>query len=114
MGHNKSSCKESKKIVIRLTPFNWSHLQIPQSEPIISDELNDELIDPIVPKSAMGLQILGKSQAGNLVFYKALVVLPGLQVVHDCILWLQEDVITVWATSGKSSSHLVFVRNHCG
>ena len=99
MGHNKSSCKESKKIVIHLTPFNWSHLQIPQSEPIISDELNDELIDPIVSKSTMGLQILGKSQAGNLVSYKALVVLPGLQEVHDCILQLQEDVITVWATS---------------
>lgn len=111
MGHSKSSCKESKKIDTQSTPSNWSHLQLPLPVPIISNELRVELIDPLVQKSAIILQIVGTSHVGSVVVYKALVLLTVLQEVQNHILWLWENVTSVWVTSGKSSSHLVFVRN---
>jgi len=118
VGHYINKCPSANAIGCRLTKSNWvAEMGTVQILPKKNLPLQ---FDPVVPRDALGLQLIGcvfdglrsQAQDPSKRIYCANVVMKGM-ILKDCrALWLTRAVIDEWAGKGKSSSHYVFVKKN--
>ena len=103
--HTIAGCAAVKQFGVRLTQRTWDLLK---SVPDLVEQMPTRE-DQCVPSDAQILQIIGRIQTPTVTLYKGRVILPGLIEKLAPPSWLQEQVITRWANSGRSSTHYVIV-----
>jgi hypothetical protein len=107
-GHNKALCPLADKIGKRLTKKIWGLLlNVPQLDAVI----DYAMIDPVVPKDALGVQVIGCSTVGASLMFKGNIVLRDMTIKQAQHCWLKKETLDEWTHHGKSSAHFVFVPN---
>jgi hypothetical protein len=102
--HRINKCDEANKLGERLTKSNWRMIDV-------VPELDERVphCDPVVPKDALLLQIVGSKGSGETKMYKANVILFGVKPKGAPPSWLSRSTIDDWARMGDSSAHYVLI-----
>ena len=102
--HRINKCVEANKLGERLTKSNWRMIDV-------VPELDEPVphCDPVVPKDALLLQIVGSKGSGESKMYKANVILFGVKPKEAPPSWLSRSTIDDWARMGDSSAHYVLI-----
>ena len=102
--HRINKCDETNKLGERLTKSTWRMIDV-------VPELDEPVphCDPVVPKDALLLQIVGSKGSGESKMYKANVILFGVKPKEAPPSWLSRSTIDDWARMGDSSAHYVLI-----
>jgi len=102
--HRINQCDETNKLGVRLTKSTWRLIDV-------VDELDEDAphCDPVVPRDAILLQIVGSTGSGESKMYKANVILFGVKPKEAPPTWLSRSTIEEWARKGDSSAHYVLI-----
>ena len=96
------------KIGIRLTKKNY------EDKMKLLGGLDEQVsfcdIQTVVPKSIIGLQVLGKVELGSAVVCKCYVVDKGCALRDSCPSWFSTDLINSWSGKGVSTGHNVWIK----
>ena len=107
-GHNRQNCTKSKAIGTRLTKEKYEDKMKLLKR--LVDEVSHCDRQDVIPKSILGLQVLGRVELGTTDLCKCHVVEKGCTLRNSEPSWFSSELISSWSGNGTSPSHNVWIK----
>jgi len=107
-GHNRQNCTKSNAIGTRLTKQKYEDKMKLLKR--LVDEVSHCDRQDVIPKSILGLQVLGRVELGTTDLCMCHVVEKGCTLRNSDPSWFSSKLISSWSGNGTSPSHNVWIK----